>query len=169
MNRFVASGKRDLKIGDHTIRADRVGVDGAVTARVEVPFQRHEGQLVAAVTPALAAQTRSSQAESPEALSRRGETLSLASKVQTAESVTVENLESDSSQIAPQAELESVKGRVIIRKGDTLWQISRTHYGKGTSFSVIYLANNDQITNPDRIYPGQVFRLPDGNEKKSGE
>ncbi|WP_350333745.1 LysM peptidoglycan-binding domain-containing protein [Coralliovum pocilloporae] len=54
-------------------------------------------------------------------------------------------------------------GNVIIRKGDNLWTISRRLYGQGIRFSTIYLANTDQIRNPDLIYPGQVFVLPEGD------
>lgn len=53
--------------------------------------------------------------------------------------------------------------RVIIRRGDNLWTISRRLYGQGIRFSTIYLANTDQIRNPDLIYPGQVFMLPEGD------
>ena len=57
--------------------------------------------------------------------------------------------------------LEKADGAVIIRRGDTLWQISRRVYGFGIRYSAIYLANQAQITDPDRIWPGQVFRLPE--------
>lgn len=60
-----------------------------------------------------------------------------------------------------QAPLKGTDTSVIIRKGDTLWQISRRVYGKGVRYTTIYLANKDQITNPDRIMPGQVFGVPD--------
>lgn len=60
-----------------------------------------------------------------------------------------------------QAPLEAAASRVIIRRGDTLWGISRETYGRGSRYTVIYLANGDQIRDPDRIYPGQVFRVPD--------
>ena len=52
---------------------------------------------------------------------------------------------------------------VIIRRGDNLWSISRRLYGRGIRFSTIYEANNDQIRNPDLIYPGQTFVLPTGD------
>jgi nucleoid-associated protein YgaU len=52
---------------------------------------------------------------------------------------------------------------VIIRRGDTLWRISRRVYGQGVRFSAIYLANQNQIKDPDRIWPGQVFRVPEGD------
>ena len=66
-----------------------------------------------------------------------------------------------------QPALEGVNARVLIRRGDTLWRISRDNYGFGRRYTVIYLANGDQIRNPDRIYPGQVFRLPK-NEAEAG-
>lgn len=56
--------------------------------------------------------------------------------------------------------LENVDGAVIIRRGDTLWKISRRVYGRGVRYSTIYLANQDQIRNPDLIWPGQVFSVP---------
>ncbi len=54
---------------------------------------------------------------------------------------------------------------VIIRRGDNLWTISKRLYGHGIRFSAIYEANNDQIRDPDRIYPGQVFVLPAGDAR----
>ena len=56
--------------------------------------------------------------------------------------------------------LKSVAGAVIIRRGDTLWRISRRVYGRGVRYTTIYLANQDQIEDPDRIWPGQVFSVP---------
>lgn len=60
--------------------------------------------------------------------------------------------------------LESVQGAVIIRRGDSLWRISRRVYGRGIRYSTIYLANQDQIADPGRIWPGQVFRVPDTSD-----
>jgi nucleoid-associated protein YgaU len=57
--------------------------------------------------------------------------------------------------------LESVTGAVIIRRGDSLWRISRRVYGLGVRYSTIYLANQEQISDPDRIWPGQVFKVPE--------
>ncbi|KQT50525.1 hypothetical protein ASG52_06835 [Methylobacterium sp. Leaf456] len=47
-----------------------------------------------------------------------------------------------------------------ISRGDSLWQISRRTYGKGNRYTVIYDANQEQIRDPDLIYPGQIFVLP---------
>lgn len=60
-----------------------------------------------------------------------------------------------------QAPLASSPGAVIIRRGDTLWQISRRTYGQGVRYTTIYLANRSQIQDPDRIQPGQVFSVPE--------
>lgn len=60
-----------------------------------------------------------------------------------------------------QAPLKESKDSVIIRKGDTLWQISRRVYGRGVRYTTIYLANQNQIDNPNMITPGQVFGVPD--------
>jgi nucleoid-associated protein YgaU len=69
---------------------------------------------------------------------------------------------SDASQpkTIEQAPLTANNNAVIIRRGDTLWQISRRTYGLGVRYTTIYIANEDKILNPDRIRPGQVFGLP---------
>src|SRR4029078_10238246 len=63
--------------------------------------------------------------------------------------------------------LEHADGAVIIRRHDTLWRISRRVYGHGVRYSTIYLANQDQIRDPDHIWPGQVFKVPE--KSKEGE
>ena len=47
-----------------------------------------------------------------------------------------------------------------ITRGDNLWRISQRTYGRGERYTVIYDANQQQIRNPDLIYPGQMFVLP---------
>jgi nucleoid-associated protein YgaU len=59
-----------------------------------------------------------------------------------------------------QAPLTASNSMVIIRRGDTLWQISRRVYGLGVRYTTIYMANEAQILNPDRIRPGQIFGVP---------
>lgn len=55
---------------------------------------------------------------------------------------------------------QSEAASVIIRRGDTLWQISRRIYGQGVRYTTIYLANQQQISNPNLIEPGQIFGVP---------
>ena len=47
-----------------------------------------------------------------------------------------------------------------MQPGNSLWQIARQTYGNGVRYLIIYSANLGQISDPDRIYPGQVFKLP---------
>jgi len=51
-------------------------------------------------------------------------------------------------------------GEVVVSAGTSLWRIARRVYGEGTAYTSIFTANRDRIRNPDLIYPGQVFTLP---------
>ncbi len=51
-------------------------------------------------------------------------------------------------------------GGVIVQPGNTLWQIARQLYGSGVRYTLIFRENNEQIRDPDLIYPGQIFSLP---------
>ena len=44
--------------------------------------------------------------------------------------------------------------------GDTLGKIAKEHYGKASKYPVIFEANKPMLEHPDRIYPGQVLRIP---------
>lgn len=50
---------------------------------------------------------------------------------------------------------------VTVQPGNTLWGISRRSYGEGTLFVRVFEANRARIRDPDLIYPGQVFTVPD--------
>ena len=55
----------------------------------------------------------------------------------------------------------SVEGRqIVVERGQNLWRLARSAYGRGTLYTVIFEANRGRIDNPHLIYPGQVFRLP---------
>ncbi len=49
---------------------------------------------------------------------------------------------------------------VIVQPGNTLWSIARQLYGSGVRYTVIFKENSEQITDPDLIYPGQIFKVP---------
>ena len=45
-------------------------------------------------------------------------------------------------------------------KGDTLSGISKKHYGNANKYMAIFEANKPMLKNPDKIYPGQLLRIP---------
>ncbi len=45
-------------------------------------------------------------------------------------------------------------------RGDTLWAISKKYYGKGGRYMEIFEANKPMLSHPDKIYVGQVLRIP---------
>ncbi len=47
-----------------------------------------------------------------------------------------------------------------VEKGDTLWAISEKTLGNGALYEKIFEANKPMLTHPDKIYPGQVLRIP---------
>ncbi len=44
--------------------------------------------------------------------------------------------------------------------GDTLGKIAKEFYGDAMKYPVIFEANKPMLTHPDKIYPGQVLRIP---------
>lgn len=58
------------------------------------------------------------------------------------------------------AEPESVL--YTVKSGDNLWKIAEAHYGKGQGDknTIIFEANRPMLSSPDKIYPGQVLRIP---------
>jgi nucleoid-associated protein YgaU len=67
--------------------------------------------------------------------------------------IVVPLAQADAAQLAPGQSY-------TVQPGNNLWQISRRAYGIGTRYLIIYSANLGQIRDPERIYPGQVFRVP---------
>ncbi len=55
---------------------------------------------------------------------------------------------------APEAQFYTVV------KGDTLSKISKQHYNDPNKYQAIFEANKPMLTHPDKIYPGQVLRIP---------
>ncbi len=47
-----------------------------------------------------------------------------------------------------------------VKKGDTLSAISKQFYGKASLYNKIFEANRPLLSHPDKIYPGQVLRIP---------
>ncbi|PCI03191.1 MAG: peptidoglycan-binding protein LysM [Hyphomicrobiales bacterium] len=47
-----------------------------------------------------------------------------------------------------------------VQKGDSLWKIATKHYGNGSKYPEIFEANKPMLSDPDKIYPGQMLRIP---------
>jgi len=62
------------------------------------------------------------------------------------------------AEAAPAAEHEATF--YTVQPGDTLSGIAKTHYGKASKYMVIFAANQPGLVDPDKIYPGQVLRIP---------
>lgn len=61
--------------------------------------------------------------------------------------MTVEHVE-------PEAQFHTVVS------GDTLGKIAKHYYGNAMKYPVIFEANKPMLKDPDKIYPGQVLRIP---------
>jgi len=47
-----------------------------------------------------------------------------------------------------------------VEKGDTLWAVAEKAMGNGAKYTEIFEANKPMLSHPDKIYPGQVLRIP---------
>ena len=50
---------------------------------------------------------------------------------------------------------------VTVKKGDTLSAIAKAEYGNANAYMKVFEANKPMLSHPDKIYPGQVLRIPD--------
>ncbi|WP_245443330.1 LysM peptidoglycan-binding domain-containing protein [Labrys okinawensis] len=96
----------------------------------------------------------------------RSATTPAASNPGTPATAPVQTSEAKPAQPSPPpsvAVIPEIRTTTIVQ-GDNLWRISRKVYGQGIRYTWIYDANTDQIRNPNLIYPGQIFVMP---EKKA--
>jgi nucleoid-associated protein YgaU len=150
----IASG---VAPGDYRIRLDEVdAASGKVKSRSEVPFN---------VPVSISTQSRPLPATSPTAapvdmtansgasrLTEQPPLVPIGDDARPALAATGES--------QPDVVVVPAVETTIVSRGDNLWRISRATYGNGMRYSAIYRANQDQIRDPNRIYPGQVFVLP---------
>jgi nucleoid-associated protein YgaU len=63
--------------------------------------------------------------------------------------------------VAPGAAAAAPAARTYtVKAGDTLSKIAKDHLGNANSYMAIFEANRDQLTDPDKIKPGQVLKIP---------
>lgn len=145
---FAFTIKEGVAPGKYRVRLDDVEPkSGAVRSRAEVSFNAPDTVAVTSSVPAQSA-----------AAKRQDNAASQQPKIAAAIDTAPAAPPSPSAVVVPKITTTTVT------RGDSLWRISRLTYGEGARYAVIYKANRDQIRNPDRIYPGQVFVLP-ANER----
>ena len=177
--------RRGVRAGRYQVRLDDVDPEtGTVLSRAEVGFTVPEA--VAALPepqPAPAAQAQApadDAAQGAEAEATGAEEAGMQdtagreplresqADAAPAASAPGTTAEAESPPEAPATVAERPEATVVVpelstasvERGDSLWRISRQVYGRGIRYTEIFEANQDQIRNPDLIYPGQVFVLP---------
>ncbi|GJD36851.1 LysM peptidoglycan-binding domain-containing protein [Methylobacterium aerolatum] len=146
-----------VKPGAYTVRLDLVDpATGKVRDRAEVPFQapvpgRDDGVEYAAGPQDPRGDAGGSQARRDDPAERPRPPSSTGSLAANSAPGPAKN--------ASEVYVPGIETARIVR-GDSLWRISRRAYGEGVRYTLIYDANQDQIRDPDLIYPGQVFVLP---------
>jgi nucleoid-associated protein YgaU len=66
----------------------------------------------------------------------------------------------DDRLVVEAAEPEPEAAMYTVKSGDTLSAIAKAHYGDAMKYPEIFEANKPMLTDPDKIYPGQVLRIP---------
>ncbi|MGH1369895.1 MAG: peptidoglycan-binding protein LysM [Maritimibacter sp.] len=61
---------------------------------------------------------------------------------------------------AVEADVETETLFHTVEKGDTLWAVAQKTLGDGNKYNEIFEANKPMLSHPDKIYPGQVLRIP---------
>jgi nucleoid-associated protein YgaU len=52
-----------------------------------------------------------------------------------------------------------------VKPGDTLSKIAKEHLGDANAYMAIFNANRDVLKDPDKIFPGQVLKIPQAARK----
>ncbi|MHB2167943.1 LysM peptidoglycan-binding domain-containing protein [Alsobacter sp. R-9] len=156
---------KGLEQGAYRVRLDDVDpANGTVLSRAEVPFQYTARPAVASAT----ATPPAAQGTAPAASSSSGLPAPAAQPAGPAGAPAVRPAAQGQVAVAGGAPVAGSSADVLVpeirsatvTRGDSLWRISKRVYGKGVRYTVIYEANQQQIRDPARIYPGQIFVLP---------
>ena len=159
----------------YTLRADEVDGAGTVISRYETPFKRETPEALAAAngTAAAAAETAAPAAETaapaPAADAAATTDTATAADADTASTDTTAQATTEAApaakvatatETAPETATPAASVTVTVQPGFTLWGIAKRQLGQGIMYVQVYEANKDKIKDPDLIYPGQVFTLP---------
>ena len=62
--------------------------------------------------------------------------------------------------VDPNAPKAAAGSSYTVKAGDTLSKIAKEHLGDANAYMAIFDANKDQLSDPDKIKPGQVLKIP---------
>ena len=79
---------------------------------------------------------------------------------QKEEATEVRNKVASSQPVRSAPSREPIR-KVTVQPGTTLWALATEKYGSGERYVQIFNANRDTIKDPDLIYPGQIFDIPE--------
>jgi nucleoid-associated protein YgaU len=145
------SGNKKLTPGSHILRADLLDKDTTkVVARAEVKFDRTPPSNIAL------ADDGAKKEAAAVAASPATSTVSVAGRKNEA-TAAGDSATPGSGTGSGSAKTGAV---IVVRSGDTLWQIAQRHYGNGAKYTQIFKSNRQQIRNPNWIYPSQKFEIP---------
>ena len=140
--------------GIYTLRVDQLDATGKVASRFETPFKRETLEALAAVAappvPPVGVPAEVSAEAQP--------TEPPPAETPSAEAVP---LPEPADPAAATMAAEAVPVTVTVQPGFTLWGIAQERYGDGVLYVQVFEANRDKIRDPDLIYPGQVFSVPE--------
>ncbi|OCK61265.1 LysM peptidoglycan-binding domain-containing protein [Bradyrhizobium sp. LMTR 3] len=141
--RFAVTINEGIGPGSYRVRLDEVdSKSGVVRGRAEVPFNAPDPVVTASVPPQTSPSKRPDSVAPPQ------------SQVADAAAATLPAVTNSSTVVVPKIATTTVS------RGDSLWRISQATLGAGTRYATIYKANREQIRNPNLIYPGQIFVIP---------
>ena len=62
--------------------------------------------------------------------------------------------------------VQAAETTYTVKAGDTLGKIAQAHLGAASAYMSIFEANRDQLKDPDKIFPGQVLKIPTAAARK---
>ena len=161
----------DTPPGVYTLRVDQLDAAGKVTSRFETPFKRETLQALAAVqatmpepvAPETAVADAPTQPAQAEDLAEPAPTADTTTETAALEqpAATPEVPDAPAAAQADASAPAAAPVTVTVQPGFTLWGIAQERYGDGVMYVQVFEANKDKIKDPNLIYPGQVFSVPE--------
>lgn len=164
----------DTAPGIYTLRADQLDADGKVVSRFETPFKRETLEALAVATEAATEPASPEPAPQELAAATEAPAQPQIAPDEPAPEPTPDTPTETSAPAAEPAAPETPAApqpdavaeapapvTVTVQPGFTLWGIAQERMGDGVMYVQVFEANKDKIKDPNLIYPGQVFTMPE--------